>query len=282
MRRTPWILAVIAAIAILAAGCGTSLPEVPQTPGTGTPAPSHSIVKADALPTQLADWKSIQEPPAKTLTARVGDFLYVLVTPTAADKNATAIQVTEVITMESFPPTFMIRASLTMGSQPPAEMPRAYVRIPYPAADPAPGVTINLTGGVAGTPSTGKPEAPITSPPASPLPSGPLTFSPIDWSSLPPALAQPWRESTVQVPGGVAAYADGALYLMVTGGQQPTGGYSVEIKEVRLVDHSLKVSAILHKPKPTDNVTLALTYPKAYARLSLSGAGELPVTVEFR
>ncbi len=54
---------------------------------------------------------------------------------------------------------------------------------------------------------------------------------------------------------------DKHMLIAVTGGVQPTGGYRVEITDVKQAGDTLTVHWKLHKPKPGDLTTSALTHP---------------------
>jgi len=51
------------------------------------------------------------------------------------------------------------------------------------------------------------------------------------------------------------------LYILVTYGPKPTGGYTVEITEVQAGEQEIRVDVEFTKPKPGDLVTQAFTYP---------------------
>jgi hypothetical protein len=54
---------------------------------------------------------------------------------------------------------------------------------------------------------------------------------------------------------------DKQMVIVVSGGMQRTGGYSVDVKSVTLTDKGLKVSWMLNTPKPGSFVTQAFTHP---------------------
>jgi hypothetical protein len=54
---------------------------------------------------------------------------------------------------------------------------------------------------------------------------------------------------------------DKHMLIVVTAGVQPTGGYRVEITDVTKGDDTMTVRWKLHKPKPGDLTTSALTHP---------------------
>ncbi|MFZ5817685.1 MAG: protease complex subunit PrcB family protein [Bacillota bacterium] len=310
MKRMHWLTGLALAVAMAVAGCGGTAqkpapPVVPQAP-QAPPAPAESspaqavafeVLQEPDLPAALAGWRSLKQPPESVGSARVGDHLYVLVTAGPDSVGAGAIAVSGVDLVEKPTPIFTVRAVLSPGKPVAEGFPRAYIRIPYPSGRPVPGVLAHITVEAArgeSSPAT-DPSTPVSSPatpatvPAQPAPtppapepaSGSLAVTPLSPSALPAALSA-WRQSTVQVPGGAARFLDGALYLMVSGGQRNTGGYGVEILSVERQGDALLVTAHLRTPAPGAMVTQAITYPKAYAKVALQGTGEPQVIVNWK
>jgi hypothetical protein len=52
------------------------------------------------------------------------------------------------------------------------------------------------------------------------------------------------------------------MVIAIYAGEQPTGGYSVELKSLDMKDKKLIVSWKLNRPGPDDIVTQAITYPE--------------------
>lgn len=306
MKRNYWLVSLATALAVFAAGCG-GLGEKPadtEQPATPPVAPTQAeaggaeslpfeVIKESMLPAELASWTELTQPPKSTGSARVGDFLYVLVTGGTESIGASAIVPTKVELTEKPTPVITVAAVITPGKDGAEIMtfPKAYIRIPYAASRPVPGVMTTVQWESAkAEPATGKgsaadPSTPVSSPASSgsgqgeSAATGAVTM--LTESALPASLSA-WRESTVQVPNGVARYVDGALYLMVSGGQRSTGGYSVEIRSVSVKEKTVFVSAVLHSPKAGQMVTQAITYPKAYAKVDLPGSGEPGVIVDWQ
>ncbi|MFZ5826080.1 MAG: protease complex subunit PrcB family protein [Bacillota bacterium] len=319
MKRMHWLITVTTAIAVVTAGCGGVAPKADAPPDQNAakpePAPAvaegsqpeaagFELIKESMLPTELDEWKRLPQPPKSTGSARVGDYLYVLVTGGTESIGASAIAVKHVQVAEREPPVFTVTAVLSPGKSgaETASFPKSYIRIPYPASRPVPGVMIRVEwqGAKAepdksptkpvdpntpvSSPATTTPTAPATKAPEPKQPAiadGAATISTIPANALPASLST-WVQSTVNVPGGAAKYVDGTLYLMVSGGQRNTGGYAVEIKSAEMKEGTLYVSAVLHSPQPGQMVTQAITYPKAYARLDLPGSGEPGVIVNWK
>ncbi len=76
-----------------------------------------------------------------------------------------------------------------------------------------------------------------------------------------PAEVQAWIESRLDQFAGQTLEYDGVLYLLVTYGEKPTGGYDVEITDISEEDGKLVVTAEFTEPGEDDVVTQALTYP---------------------
>lgn len=308
MKRMHWLVTVTAAVTVFAAGCGGMEQKVAapdQNAAQPEPAPavsegnqpeglSFEVIPDSALPKELNHWKELTQPPKSTGSARVGDYLYVLVTGGTDSMGASAIVPRQVTIAKSNPPVITVIAVLSPGKSGAevASFPRSYIRLPYPASSPVPGVLTRVEWqGARGEPKTTPPvdpNTPVSSPksgtanPQKPASTdGAATVSPIPATALPASLSA-WKGSTINAAGGVAQYVDGALYLMVSGGQRNSGGYAVEIKSVEMKEGTLYVSAVLHSPQPGQMVTQAITYPRAYARLDLPGSGAPGVIVDWK
>ncbi len=89
-----------------------------------------------------------------------------------------------------------------------------------------------------------------------------------------PAEVQAWIDSATNDFGGQTFVYEEVLYLLVTYGEKPTGGYSVEIADIRENEGKLIVTAYFTEPGEDEMVTQALTYPYDLAMLEDPG---LPV-----
>lgn len=301
-------------------GCGGAPPSAQESPGTalteqakrsaaslGNDAQTRAkftVITAEALPAELAAWKQVHQLPAASPSARVGDYLYVMVVGGQESIGSSAITVKSATIAEK--PVEVTLAAEVTPSATGIEIysfPRAYVKIPYAASLPAPAVRVRTERGAVATPAPGtgstdsgsapstgggsgsasstggaSGSAPSTGGASQPSTGGAVPIRPAD---LPASLAA-WASSTGQVPGGVAQYEGGYLYVMVTGGQRPTGGYSVAIHSVQVEGQTVRVTASLHSPAPDQMVTQALTYPKAYAMVKASGSGQPQVIVTWK
>lgn len=72
---------------------------------------------------------------------------------------------------------------------------------------------------------------------------------------------QAWIESSKQYLQGQTKSVNGKLYILVTYGEKPTGGYTVEITDTEVKEDELLVTAEFTEPGPDEIVTQALTYP---------------------
>ncbi len=70
-----------------------------------------------------------------------------------------------------------------------------------------------------------------------------------------------WQEGSLTLFLGQARVHNGKLYLLVTYGEKPTGGYSVEITDLVERDGRLEVTVNFTDPAEDEMVTEALTYP---------------------
>lgn len=72
-----------------------------------------------------------------------------------------------------------------------------------------------------------------------------------------------------------------AVYLVVTAGQQPTAGYTVQVDTVTNDGTTLTVHAKLEGPGPGEMVAQVITYPMAVLVIPDESLHHRPVTVEW-
>jgi hypothetical protein len=89
-----------------------------------------------------------------------------------------------------------------------------------------------------------------------------------------PAEIDRWIESSLDIFLGQAYEYEGELYLLVTYGEKPTGGYAVEITNISAAEGTLFVTVLFTEPDEEEMVTQALTYPYD---LAVAEAVNLPV-----
>jgi len=82
-----------------------------------------------------------------------------------------------------------------------------------------------------------------------------------------PAEVQSWIDAATDNFGGQTFVHEDILYLLVTYGEKPTGGYVVEITDIAEEEGKLIVTAHFTEPGEDDMVTQALTYPYDLAML---------------
>ncbi len=86
-----------------------------------------------------------------------------------------------------------------------------------------------------------------------------------------------WIEDSRDAFGGRTRIHNGFLYILVTYGEKPTGGYTVEIAEIARQGEELFVTVQFSEPGEDEMVTQAITYP-----YDLAVVEETDLTVEFR
>ncbi len=89
-----------------------------------------------------------------------------------------------------------------------------------------------------------------------------------------PAVIEAWVENSLTTFIGQSYSYDDRLYILVTYGLKPTGGYTVEITDIDIRDDRVIVSANFRVPGEDEMVTEALTYPYDLAVIDNPG---LPV-----
>ncbi|WP_352420343.1 protease complex subunit PrcB family protein [Proteiniborus sp.] len=77
-----------------------------------------------------------------------------------------------------------------------------------------------------------------------------------------------WYNENYKAEGISSIDFEGHKYILVSAGEMPTGGYSVEITSVVGKEDSILVNAKVNAPKPDEMVTEVLTYPNALIRIS--------------
>jgi len=85
--------------------------------------------------------------------------------------------------------------------------------------------------------------------------------SPEKEAAVLPAEIEEWVEYSRDLWLAQAREYEGSLYLLVTYGEQPTGGYRVEITDVVEGEDELRVYVEFTEPGEDDIVTQAITYP---------------------
>lgn len=91
-----------------------------------------------------------------------------------------------------------------------------------------------------------------------------------------PEVIQAWIDDSRSVFLAQTKEMDGTLYLLVTYGEKPTGGYVVEIGDIIMATDKITVPVNFKRPAPGDVVTQALTYPYDLETIDATG-----VPVEF-
>lgn len=75
---------------------------------------------------------------------------------------------------------------------------------------------------------------------------------------------------------------DGKVYVVVTRGEKPTAGYSVDIEDIRLEKSkkgtNMQVHSLFKEPKEGETVSQIITYPYSVAGTDLT---QLPDTIEL-
>ncbi len=82
-------------------------------------------------------------------------------------------------------------------------------------------------------------------------------------------------EITEEVP------VDENLFLLISAGEKPTGGYSLKINEVYKKGREFIVKATLNSPSKSDFVTQAFTYPQKAIELGKYNTGQYEATLEL-
>ncbi|MCX7773794.1 MAG: stalk domain-containing protein [Clostridia bacterium] len=77
-----------------------------------------------------------------------------------------------------------------------------------------------------------------------------------------------WYQKNAKIKGISYNTIEQTTYVLISAGEKPTGGYSLDIESITMVTPgSLYVTAKLNKPAPDAMVTMALTYPNLLIKL---------------
>jgi len=93
-----------------------------------------------------------------------------------------------------------------------------------------------------------------------------LDFTRVEYQDLPSEI-QSWIDSSRRQEIVQTKDFEGYTYILVTYGEKPTGGYRVEIKELRKTDDHIEVFVEFQAPAPDQMVTQAFTYPYDLVRI---------------
>ena len=79
-----------------------------------------------------------------------------------------------------------------------------------------------------------------------------------------------WYQENYKKEGIHSFQLDDKMYVLVGGGERPTGGYGIQVNEVKILGKSriASVKATLHRPAPDMMVTQVITYPHVVIKLS--------------
>lgn len=87
-----------------------------------------------------------------------------------------------------------------------------------------------------------------------------LEFTVVDEQDIPEIIAQKIEESKMEP--FKFSYSDGQyLYVIIGYGEQATGGYSIQVKEVYDTEKHVVILTELLGPSKDDTVTMSLSYP---------------------
>jgi len=89
----------------------------------------------------------------------------------------------------------------------------------------------------------------------------PIEFERITDEEAIPVEIREWVEESREKFLGQTREHEDKLYLLVTYGEKPTGGYAVEITGVTKTENRVIVTASFTEPAEDEMVTQALTYP---------------------
>lgn len=109
-----------------------------------------------------------------------------------------------------------------------------------------------------------------------------LSFKIIDPSMLKDEKLLDWYNSSYKKRGSHSTSGEnGYKYLIISGGEQPTGGYSMELVGNEKNNNSLIFYAKLNAPQKGQIVTQALTYPHLLIRIKAAERTTVKAQIDF-
>jgi len=109
-----------------------------------------------------------------------------------------------------------------------------------------------------------------------------LSFKIIDPSMLKDEKLLDWYNSSYKKRGSHSTSGEnGYKYLIISGGEQPTGGYAIELVGNEKNNNSLVFYAKLNLPEKGQIVTQALTYPHLLLRIKADEKTTVKAKIEF-
>lgn len=113
---------------------------------------------------------------------------------------------------------------------------------------------------------------------------GELEYETLDASELKDNDVQTWYEENYKKEGISSLDIDQYKYVLVSAGEKPTGGYSVEITSIEGKEEKIVVDAKLNVPSKGEMVTEALSYPNVIVKIDKDNRnvviGEFDITEE--
>jgi hypothetical protein len=94
-----------------------------------------------------------------------------------------------------------------------------------------------------------------------------------DHSTLPPEVQAKAQEEQGTEGVTVVQEAD-ATYAILSAGEKPSGGYRIDVQQVKLANHMIKVSAPVVEPSRQSFTIQVMSYPQSVVKLAKN---DLPV-----
>lgn len=96
-----------------------------------------------------------------------------------------------------------------------------------------------------------------------------------DPANVPPQVART-ATATKTRPGGYVVQEPNATYVVISAGEYPTGGYSIDVRSVQQVGNRIEIDVELQTPAPDMMVIQVLTYPQTILKLTKT---DLPIEI---
>lgn len=108
---------------------------------------------------------------------------------------------------------------------------------------------------------------------------GDLEYEQVDPASLKEDVLKSWYEKAYKEKVSHSINHKEYKYLLISGGEMPTGGYSIELVQAVKEQNGYVFKAVLKTPQPGQQVTQALTYPHILIRIK--GDDNVPLRGEL-
>lgn len=93
-----------------------------------------------------------------------------------------------------------------------------------------------------------------------------LTYEQLKIDQAPATIYETYESQKTEQGFSVTSY-DRSNYILITMGEVPTGGYSIDVQDVYTHDDTIIVKTRFIEPKPEDLVIMVISYPTSVVKI---------------